>query len=301
MKALPLAPVRPLQNSKFCLCGIAVGLTACHLVLIWRVSNNIDQLIISIIFWGAILCQVWRKQDSLNLESDIFSSFLGILLIALIFFKSISLFWFESSFLRVFPFIATLSLGLLASGIRGLKQYWQELAIVLLLCLPASLLTPTVDRLFHVSQLTTAFAVFILWYVGFDVTRLDTTIILPNGAATVSPACTGISTLLLLLKLAVIYILIFPINRRQKIFLFLGAIFISFVTSELRVALIATAVGDRAAFDYWHGTQGNQIFSTVSILLFSLLCRCLLSFKESSSIKTTKGSQFCTNGNSSDR
>lgn len=271
MKLISL--VRLLQNPKICLFGITVGLTALHLFLIWRVSGDVDQLIISVLFWGAILCLVWRKRDTLNLESGIFSSFVGFLLIALVFYKSISLFWVESSLVKIVPLIASLGLCLLASGIKGLKQYWRELFIMLLLCLPASLFTQIVDQLFQVGTLTAKFAVFVLWYLGFTVSRQGATIILPIGSVFVAPACTGISTALLLLKLSVIFIFMFPTDWGKKILLVVGAIFIAFVTSGVRVAIIATVVANQEAFNYWHGASGNQIFSTSSILLFGLLCR----------------------------
>lgn len=272
MKALPLAPVKLLQNSKFYLFGIAVSLTALHLLLTWRVIGDIDRPIITMLFWGAILCLVWRKRDILNLESGILSSFFGLLLIALVFLKSISLFWFETSWLKILPIIAALGLGLLASGFKGLKQYWRELIIVLLLCLPESLLTQIIDQLFKVSTLTTKFAVFILWYLGFSVSRQGVYVILPSGSALVSPACTGISTALVLLKLSVMFILMLPTNWRQKILVVIAAIFIAFVTSGIRVALISTVISDPVAFNYWHGSEGNQIFSSISLLIFGLLC-----------------------------
>lgn len=273
MKALPVVLVRLLQNSKFYLFGITVSLTALHLLLIWRVSGDADQLIISVLFWGAILRLVWQKRDILNLESDICSSFFGLLLIALVFYKSTSLFWVESSLVKIIPLIAALGSCLLASGIKGLKQYWRELIIVLLLCLPASLFTQIVDQLFQVGTLTAKFAVFVLWYLGFAVSRQGATIILPIGSVFVAPACTGISTALLLLKLSVIFILVFPTSWKQKILLAIAAILISFLVSGIRVAIIATAVANQEAFNYWHGGSGNQIFSTISILLFGLLCR----------------------------
>lgn len=276
MKALPFSPDRLLQNSKFYLFGIAVGLTVLHLLLTWRMIGDVDRLILDTLFWGAILCLVWRKRDILDLESDIFSSFFGLLLIALVFFKSISLFWFEISALKVLPLISVLGLGLLASGIKGLKQYRRELLVVMLLCIPESLFIQIINEAFKVTTLTAKFAVFFLWYTGSEVSRQGDSIILPAGSALVSAACTGISTALLLLKLSVLFILFFSTSWNKKILVLIGAIFIAFVTGGIRVALIATMVSNQEAFNYWHGPEGNQIFSTISILIFGLFCRLLL-------------------------
>jgi cyanoexosortase A len=262
--------------NKLYLFGIAVGLTALHLLLIWRLTSDIDQMIINVLFWGAFLCLLWRKQDILNLDSGILSSFFGLLLIALVFVKSISLFWVESYFLKIFPLMAAIGLGLMASGIKGLKQYWRELIIALLLCIPDSLLVQIIEELCKVTTSTAKFAAFVLWYTGFQVSRQGANITLSSGSVVVSTLCTGISTALLLLKLSVVFILMFPTDWLKKILVPIGAIFIAFVTSGFRVALMALVVSNHQAFSYWHGGEGNQIFSTIAILIFGLFCRFLL-------------------------
>lgn len=276
MNAPLFTSVRLLQ-SKFWLFGILFGLTVLHLLLSWRVIGDIDQLIISVLFWRAILCLLCQKQDTLNLESGIFSSFFGFLLIGLVLFKSVSLFWFESSFLKLAPLLLALGLGMLASGIKGLKQYWRELTIVLLLCLPEpSALSQLIEDLFKVSLLTAKFAIFVLWYLGFEASGAGVSVILPKGSVWVREACTGTNMALLLLKLAIVFILVFPTNWSKKILVLIGAISIAFVNGGMRVALMAVVVSDHKVFEYWHGASGNQIFSTISILIFGLLCRFLL-------------------------
>ena len=276
MKVISFAPVKLLQNSKFCLFAIAVGLSALHLSLTWRLSGGVDPLIVGVLFWGAILCLLWQKQDKINLESDVLSSFFGSLLIALVLVKSISLFWVESSFLRIAPMMAALGIGLLASGIKGLKQYWRELIIVLLLSLPESSFQQIIEEIFKVTTLTANFAVILLWYLGFSVSHQGANIFLPNGSVSVAPFCTGISNALLLLKLSVLFILMFPTNWSKKALVLLAAVSIAFVTSGIRVAVMAVVVSSQEAFNYWHGPQGNQIFATISILIYGLFCRQLL-------------------------
>ena len=172
--------------------------------------------------------------------------------------------------------MAVLGLGLLASGIKGLKQYWRELIIVLLLSLPESSFLQIIEELFNITTLTANFAVLLLWYLGFSVSRQGANIFLPNGAVSVAVFCTGISNALLLLKLSVLFILMFPTDWLKKIIVMIGAIFIAFVTSGIRVAVMAVVVSNQEAFKYWHGPQGNQIFATISILIYGLLCRVLL-------------------------
>lgn len=285
MKVLSLVPVQLLHSSKFYLFGIAVGLVVYQLLLTWQISNDIDQLTINALFLGAILYSLWGKQSKLSLESDMFSSFLGLLLIVLVLSKSISLFWFETSFLRVIPLTTACGLALLASGMRGLKQYWKELIILFLLSLPPSLFVSIINHLLQITVLTAKVSTFILWYLGFTLSRQGDTMILNNGAVMVTPECTGISTALLLIKLAIIYILIFPTSWRERILGISGAIGISFITSTIRVTMLVTVVSDSAAFHYWHGGAGNQIFSTISILCFGVFCNHFLFAKHTDRLK----------------
>lgn len=279
MKALSLTPVKLLQNPKFCLGGITIGLTALHSILSWRLLSDADRVILNVLFWGAIISLLWRKRNILSLESDICSSFLGFLLVTLVLFKSFTLFWFESSFLKLAPLLLVFGLGLLASGLKGLKQYWRELTILLLLCLPD--ISQLIQELFKVTILTAKFAIFFLWYLGFEASGVGANVILPNGSVWVDTPCTGITTGMFLLKLAVVFMLMFPSDWCKRILVLLGSVFIAFTMSGMRVALMAVFVSDRAAFDYWHGGAGNQIFSTISILIFGLFCRFLLHSVES--------------------
>lgn len=276
MNLLLLTPVKLLQNSKLGLFGIAASLSVFHLTLSWRLTSNSDKLIIDFLFWVVLLYLLWRRRHTLSLESGVFSSFFGLTLIVFVLLKSISVFWFETSFLKLAPILLTVGLGLLASGVKGLKQYSQELMLVLLVCLPEGLLSQVIEDTFKISELTAKFAVFLLWYLGFAVSRQGANIILPNDYVFVDPGCTGVSTALLLIKFSIIFMVIFSKNFLKKILLPVISIFIAFLVSGIRVALMAVVVSNQAAFNYWHGSEGDQIFSTTAILLFGLFCRYLL-------------------------
>lgn len=175
--------------------------------------------------------------------------------------------------MKLAPLLVAFGLALLASGVKGLKQYWRELMFVLLLCVPEGLFLQIIEKSFNVTTLTAKFAVFVLWYLGVAVSGQGVNVILPKGYVYVNDACTGISTALLLLKFSVLFILMFPTDWLKKILVLVGAVFIAFITSGIRVALMAVFVSNQEVFDYWHGAQGNQVFTTTSILIFGLLCR----------------------------
>jgi cyanoexosortase A len=256
--------------------SISIGLVCLHLILLWKLTEQLDQLILSLLFWGAIGLRLWQRRNSLSLDSDWLSSGIGLLLVALVLIKSVSLFWTETSFLRLLPGLAAISLGLLASGWR-LQQFWREFLLLIPLMLPKGLILHGLETWLGstVQTLTAQFSTFALHYLGFTVIRQGANIILPNGAVEVMFGCTGVPVLVLLLQLALLFIAVRPFTPKQRIQICIAATIIAFALSSLRIAFLALIVSDPACFSYWHGTQGSQIFSSGAIVLFGWYCHSL--------------------------
>ncbi|NEP49713.1 MAG: hypothetical protein F6K65_13220 [Moorea sp. SIO3C2] len=73
--------------------------------------------------------------------------------------------------------MSVFGLALLASGFRGLKQYWQELLILFTLGVPKLLL----PYLPNINPITAKFSAFVLWYSGANFVLQNSYIILPKG------------------------------------------------------------------------------------------------------------------------
>lgn len=275
---------RLLQTPKFWLLVIGVSLITIHLNLSWR-SENTELLSNSLLFWSSIVYLVEKKHKILKLESGIFSSFFGILLIIWILIKSASIVRGYDPFLRVSPFIAALGLGLLASDVKGIKQYWQELTLLSFLAIPSEVPLLLVD----LPSLTAKFATSILWYLGFDVSRQGVNIILQTGAVEVNPGCSGINSILQLLGLSLLFLVMFPTTLRKKILTPVVAVFLAFIVNGFRVALMAVlAHSNEAAFKYWHEGDGSLIFSMIAVLIFGFFCHFLLLRNESVNQESVK-------------
>lgn len=257
-----------LQEPKYLLLGIAAGLIALQLTLTSR-SGDVDLSGTMFLFWGAAAFLIWEKHKTINFESGIFSSFVGIALIALILIKSASVSQYEF-FIRVSPFLSGLSLALIASGVKGLKQYWQELLILGYTIIPPGLIGALVD----VALLTAKFSAFLLHYFGFNVIRDGVLLKLPTGSVEVYHGCSGINAILQLLGLTLIFLLMFPTKRSQKIILPIVAVIIAFIVNSARVALMAilVAFSQQTAFKYWHEGNGSWVFSMISVAIFGLFC-----------------------------
>ncbi len=260
--------LKQVQEPKYWLLGIASGLIALHLTLTSR-TNDTDLFGTMLLFWGVVAFLIWERHESLTFESGIFASFFGASLIAFILLKSSSISGYDF-FIRVSPFLSGISLALLASGTKGLKQYWQELLILAYIAISPGLIGNFVD----VAPLTAKFSAFILHYLGFEVVRQGVFLILEKGSVEVYHGCSGVNAILQLLGLALVFLLMFPTTTGQKIVVPIVAILTAFVVNAARVALMAVLVSlsQPEAFKYWHAGNGSVVFSMIAVFIFGLFC-----------------------------
>ncbi len=277
-----------LREPKFWLLAIAAAVAAVHLTLLSRADNS-DIFATSFLFWLAAGSLIWDHRDTYKLDSSLTPSLVGVGLLGLILIR-ISFAPNSASSAWLLPLIATLSLGLLASGFRGLGQYWKPLVIFSLLAI-YPLLKLTLQAI-DLSELTAMAAAFNLSYLGFPVQRQGVFLVMPSSRVEVYGACSGIQSILQLLCIAVLFLLMFPLKHRwQAALTVVAAVVIAFVVNALRVALMAILnnAGDKNAFDYWHLGQGSLIFSAIAVFVFGLFC--WLAFLRSPSQKPDSGAQ----------
>ncbi len=260
---------RLVPGLNFWILGIGAGLISIHLTLTSRIHFS-DLWGTSALFWAASCSLLWDKRSQLKTESGIFPSLLGSSILFLVLAKSSAIYGYDL-FLRFSPFISAFGFGLLVSGFKGLKQYWQELLLLSFIVIPPGLLLKLIDF----GTLTAKFTAFILWYAGLAVSRQGLDLILPTGKVEVASGCTGAHAILQLLGISLVFLFMFPgTSRKQKILLPLVAVTIAFVTNSLRVALMTmlVAYSNRASFDYWHSGTGSLIFSAIAVAIFGLFC-----------------------------
>ncbi|ELS01847.1 Transmembrane exosortase [Xenococcus sp. PCC 7305] len=262
------------KKNGFWLWTILLFLGVFYLNLVWKALGNIDDLITNILFYGAVLGLIWRRRDRINLNSNFFASFLGLSLLVVIVIKTLSLFSFESNLLSLVPFCAGLGVALIASGLRGLRQYGQELFFAWFLFFPTGLIGNFIDNIVKITVLNAKFATYCLYYLGFNVINRGNEVILSlpslgNYKAIVDYSCAGMPMILLMLKLSLLLVSFFPVAKSQCFSIPMVSIVIGFVLGVVRVCILTLAIPEQATFDYWHGTEGSQIFSTAAIMIFA--------------------------------
>lgn len=255
------------NHTKYWLASIGIGLVSLHLYLseLYGKAGSVGH---NFIFWLVVLFLIWEKRSKLQLDSDGISSFVGISVLSLVLYKSLHLFPHDF-FLRIYPLLCLIGWTLIASGVEGIKQYLKEFFLLSFLAIPWELI-----YIFDLSQLTARFSTFILWILGFEVTRQGIWIVMPTGSVEVYNGCSGLKAMLQLLGLSWILLALIPTSWRQKIALVVAAIGLGFTINGLRIALMAVlvALSDSAGFNYWHTGTGSLVFSAISVIIFATVC-----------------------------
>jgi cyanoexosortase A len=264
-----------IYNSKFWVSVLGITLLILHIQLPYLLTANLNNLILSLLAWGGAIYLIWQRRKDLPLgHTDIVSGIIGTGLIVVVLTRS----WFiqgNPDFLfSILPLFSAIGLVLLYSGIKSLWLFKRELAMVIISVIPTVHLMPYIDRVLNFSLLAAKFSFTILYYTGFEVTRQNAIVSLPNGAIEVYSGCSGLPAIILLLQLGALFVIFHPVSRILLILLPLLGSFIAFSVNGIRIVIMALLINaqDKPAFEYWHGVSGAQIFSLISMILFCLIC-----------------------------
>lgn len=254
------------------LVAIMISLATIHLILVWHIAEQTDQLVLSALYWLAITVSFKQRLLQSGPNDHWIANALGLLLITFVIYRSLVVLLSESSFVRLFPSVSVLGIVLLAAGFK-FYIYWREWVLMGILALPPILTNHVLEKLFgHYLQLTIAqIATFFIHYIGLDVTRQGVDIVLERGAVSVAYGCTGGDMLILLWQLCMPAVLLVPIPKPYRLGMPFWAIGLTLILASMRVSLMAFFVHQPALFEYWHGDAGNQIFSNVGIFVFGVV------------------------------
>ncbi|MEL6579625.1 MAG: cyanoexosortase A [Cyanobacteria bacterium J06621_12] len=266
------------------------GIAILYLTLSWKTTGDLDLITIGCFYWGAIIWLLWRKRDRLQYRGEAIASCLGLFLFGVIISKTLSLFWFESTLLPLFPFVMAIALALIASGFKGLAQYKQELFFTWFLFFPEGVIGHAIDNAIHITVLNAKLATYFLYYIGFDVASQGNQVLLTlpelgKFKAIVDYPCAGVPMMLLMLKFSLLLIALATLSKQEKRLIPIFAIALGFLLGVVRVATLTLLIPNANQFDYWHGAQGSQIFSTLAITIFAGFCYWILERKQ---VKTSK-------------
>lgn len=274
MKTFP-SVIQRLSIANLSLLTLTASILPLNLNLIGKAGLTNLQ-VTTILYAGAIAFRFKNNSHSFNLKSGLAARILAICIIALMFLNRGILPNYEL-LIRCLPFISAFSLALLVSGIKGIKQYWQELMLFMLLAVPLERLVEPINQLTNVNVLMTKFSTFILWYVGFDVASQGDVIITPQINVWIGPNCVGVVTIMWMLQLALLFVVIYPTKLWQKFGVPIVSVAIVWLFNGIfRIPiLVLFAAYNYPLYEYWHSDDA-QFFSTIPIMLLSGFCYWLL-------------------------
>jgi cyanoexosortase A len=258
---------RPLQRDPH---SIAIALltffATLHLGLDWYLGA-FSHLMLSALFWLAILLQTWDKRYQVKpkLRSYGFwvSTALSIGLISIGFYRH------NGNIASFFPFLSFVGWVIGVYGHQSLSSYRKELLMVLCLGLPKF----ANDKLINIAPLTAGAVYHLLLYTGHMVEKRNLQIILPEGGIQVVPECSGLVLMIYMVSVSVIFLGSFSLSRKLSCFLVLLAIAIGFTANAIRVSILAVLANPQSwqAFEYWHGNQGASFFVLGAMLSYAVL------------------------------
>jgi len=263
------------SDERFWLWVLLVAVAAFHLYNVWNILHDADVLTIHALFWATVLNLIWERRHTLKTESSWDAVGCGLLIIVLVLLKATANY---NLITQIAPWLSLGAVTLIASGWRGIPQYFKELGVLFILISSTIVETLLAPSLGNLALWTAKLSNLFLIYGGFEVIRQGTMISLPTGSIDVYEGCSGFESMLQVFRLSILFLVLFPVSRLKAVFAPVVGVLVAFVINGIRVALMALLVagGDGTSFRYWHEGEGSNIFSIITMLLFGLFCRFLL-------------------------
>ncbi|MDM3849446.1 MAG: archaeosortase/exosortase family protein [Aphanizomenon gracile PMC627.10] len=249
-------------------------ISAINLTLYSLVDKDVQNWSYLLLLYASILFNIYDRRNHIAFVSKFPDNFIGFCLVIIPYIKAgflVEAIWVSWYFIAL---ISATGLALLASGFPGIKQFQKELAIIVIfptfIFIFIRLLSALLSR-FPVTLISAKITSFVLWYLGFDSVNQGTIVYVNGGAIDIYDGCTGISLLLMLLRVSITLVILFPFLLKNIYLPFILSFLISGVFSIGRLIIMALVVTDKPAFHYWHGDEGGNIFAVLSFLCFGAI------------------------------
>ena len=272
VKTEPGLPMRPFSSGvrfssrvRFWISGMGIT-AALHLALLAVGGASSGEVVVAVTGWLLVALLLARDAPLAN-EQGGCAGMSGLILLGIGLALTVRSAWFDLWFLKILPFLLLGGVLLLSCGWGGLISRWRLTAMMLVVAAPEKLL----DVLNFGGPLIVAhtrIAGFLLHCFGFDPLIRGVLITLPTGSVEVQEACSGLILMLLLLKIALLVCIAFPIRLTLRLMICAAALLTGFTAGVIRIAILAAIVHKREWFESLHGPVGMSLFPLVGFLLF---------------------------------
>lgn len=257
---------------------LLAALLACHHLWVFHSTQDERQLLVMLmVIWGGALLCIEDLLPSLDPRPTRTGLILGIVLVVWSLLRA-ELILARDFVIYLLPLIEGLGLALLCVPPRRLRPFAASL-LILALFMPAVLMRKFYDLypeapLSHLTALATGIGIQALGIPADVQGRLVT---LPHGAVEVAGPCSGRDLMVMVILVAVVFLLAFPLQRwRDRLLVLLAAVPLAMVSNVIRISLLALIVGfqvphQQALFDFFHEDMGSLLFSVVAVALLAKL------------------------------
>lgn len=275
---IPLQPITPaallrrwrsLDNRA--LWGLLAGLLAMYLLLLSMLTQPPDEMLNVVLVLGGALLVLHAPPAGWQPRPGRIGRWVGVALLVAVLWLGQRLMGidFISSLL---PLLAGMGLVLLAAPVSQLRPFLPSLSVLALL--PVIRAVGSLTPLGPLSVATAWLSEQLLTLCGYTAVQFGNSVGLKGGGVTVSGACAGLSILLQLLLVAVIFAMAFPMRHRwQNGLMIMVAPLMGMVVNGMRITLLALLITSSLPnkqwwFDFFHEHWGSLVFSGLGMQLF---------------------------------
>lgn len=273
IKAMALPAIiyrwRSLDNRDLWL--LLVGLVALDLLLINLLTQPLDEVLNVVLVLGGAVLVLHANPAGWQPRPGRIGRWVGVALLMAALWRGHRI--ISSDFISsLLPLLAGMGLALLAAPLGKLRSFLPSLAVLALL--PVMRAVDWLTPLGPLSVATAWLTQQMLTLCGFTAAQVANKVTMPGGGVNVADACAGLSIILQLLLVAVIFALAFPMRHRwQNGLMIVVAPLLALLVNGMRISLLAlinvSALPYRSWwFDFFHKNLGSMVFSGIGMQIF---------------------------------
>jgi cyanoexosortase A len=264
-----LARWRSLDNRE--IWGLVAAIFALYLLLLSLLTQPPDEVLNLVLVLGGALLVLNGPPADWQPRPGRIGRWVGIALLMAVLLRGQRMVGFDFSF-SVLPLLAGIGMALLAVPLNKLGSFLPSLSVLALLPVLRAVLwlTPVGPLSVATAWLTRQ----MLSLCGYPAVQIGTLVKLQGGGVSVAGACAGLSILLQLLLVAVIFAMAFPMRHRwQNGLMIVLAPLLAMLVNGMRITLLALLTtsslpGKQWWFDFFHEHWGSLVFSGLGMQLF---------------------------------
>jgi exosortase/archaeosortase family protein len=250
---------------------LLAAIFALYLLLLSLLTQPPDEMLNIFLVLGGALLVLHHPPTGWQPRPGRIGRWVGVALLVVVLLRGQRMISFDfiSSLL---PLLAGMGLALLAAPLSQLGSFLPSLFLLALLPMFRAVgwLTPVGPLSVATAWLTQQ----ILTLGGSTAEQVGTLVKVQSGGVIVAGPCAGLSILLQLLLVAVIFAMAFPMRHRwQNGLMLLGAPLVGMVVNGMRISLLALLSTSNLAnkqwwFDFFHDHWGSLLFSGLGMQMF---------------------------------